>query len=165
MPGLCAVHKKRIPPGQFGYMLWYMVKSPRKEYSIGRRRIPDEKTGNARFKQNSRNIRPGHCVKVFHLMREIYLDQLAMAGGEGRKSLQQIKYEALRDYRRKLGGGRRSTIIVILVLLSAIIIRLEYRYCGAESARRKIYISTNRDSLQRNADSLQRSALEIASKM
>jgi hypothetical protein len=107
MPGLCAVHKKRIPPGQFGYMLWYMVKSPRKEYSIGRRRIPDEKTGNARFKQNSRNIRPGHCVKVFHLMREIYLDQLAMAGGEGRKSLQQIKYEALRDYRRKLGGGTK----------------------------------------------------------
>ena len=107
MPGLCAVHKKRIPPDQFGYKLWYIIKSPRKEYSIGRRLDPDKRTGNARFKQNSRNIRPGHRVKLFNLMREIYLDQLAMAGGEGRKLLQQIKYEALRDYRRKNGWHER----------------------------------------------------------
>jgi hypothetical protein len=103
MPGLCAVHKKRIPPGQFGYKLWYIIKSPRKEYSIGRRRNPDEKTGNTRFKQNSRNIRLGHRVKLFNIMQELFLDQLAMAGGEGRQLLQQIKYEALRDYRRKNG--------------------------------------------------------------
>jgi hypothetical protein len=103
MPSLCAVHKKVIPPDQFGYQLWYMVKSPQKEYSIGRRRNPDRSTENSRFKQNSRNIRLGHRVRLFNLMRDMYLDQLAMAGGEGCKLLQQIKYEALRDYRRKNG--------------------------------------------------------------
>ena len=101
IPGLCAVHKKKIPPDQFGYKIWYVVKSPRKEYSIGRRRNPNKKSESTRFKQNSRNIRPGHRVKLFNLMRDMYLDQLAMAGGEGRKLLQQIKYEALRDYRRR----------------------------------------------------------------
>ena len=75
MPGLCAVHKKEIAPDQFGYKLWYIVKSPRKEYSIGRRLELDKKTENAKFKQNSRNIRPGNRVKLFHLMRNMYLDQ------------------------------------------------------------------------------------------
>lgn len=107
MPGLCAVHKKRIEPDQFGYKLWYIIKSVRKEYSIGRRLDSDKRTGNARFKQNSRNIRPGNRVKLFNLLREIYLDQLAMAGGEGRQLLQQIKYKALRDSRRKNGWQDR----------------------------------------------------------
>ena len=107
MPGLCAVHNKAIPPEQFGYKLWYIIKSPREEYSIGRRLKSDKRTGAARFKQNSRTIRPGHRVKLFNLMREIYLAQLSMAGGEGRKLLQQIKYEALRDYRRKIGWDER----------------------------------------------------------
>jgi hypothetical protein len=34
-------------------------------------------------------------------MRDIRLPELAMAGGAGRELLRQIKYEALRDYRRK----------------------------------------------------------------
>jgi hypothetical protein len=107
MPGRCAVHKKTIQPDQFGYKLCYIIKSPRKEYSIGRRLNSDERTGDARYKQNSRNIRPGHRVKLFHLMRDMYLDQLAMAGGKGRELLQQIKYKALRDYRRKIGWDER----------------------------------------------------------
>ena len=107
MPGLCPVHTKRVSPDQFGYKLWYIIKSPRKEYSIGRRRNSDKRTGSTRFKQNSRNIRPGNRVKLFNLMRDMYLDQLAMAGGEGRQLLRQIKYEALRDYRRKNGWHER----------------------------------------------------------
>jgi hypothetical protein len=107
MPGLCAVHKKRIPPDQFGYKLWYILKSPCKEYSIGQRRERDKKTGAVRFKQNSRKIRPGTGVKLFDLMRDMYLDHLAMAGGEGRELLRRIKYEALREYRRKNGWSNR----------------------------------------------------------
>jgi hypothetical protein len=87
MAGLCAVHKKRIPRDQFGYKLWYILKSSCKEYSIGQRRECDKKTGAARLKQNSRKIRPGTRVKLFHLMREMYLNQLAMAGGEGSELL------------------------------------------------------------------------------
>jgi hypothetical protein len=90
-----------IPCDLFGHKLWYILKSPSKEYSIGKRREPDEKTGAAKFKQNSRQIRPGNRVKLFHLMPEIYLNQLAMGGGDGRELLRRIKYEALREYRTK----------------------------------------------------------------
>jgi hypothetical protein len=106
-PGLCAVHKKRIPADQFGYKLWYILKAPRKEYSMGQRRECDGKTGAARFKQNSRKIRPGNRVKLFHLMRDMYLDKLAMAGGEGSELLRRIKYDALREYRTKNGRDDR----------------------------------------------------------
>jgi hypothetical protein len=107
MPGLCAVHKKRIPPDQLGYKLWYILKSPRKEYSIGQRRKFSHKTGAREFKQNSRQLRLGHRVKLFHLMREMYLDKLAMAGGEGSELLRRIKYEALRECRINNGRGDR----------------------------------------------------------
>jgi hypothetical protein len=107
MPGLCAVHKKRIPRDQFGYKLWYLLKSPCKEYSIGQRRQRDARTGAVKFKHNSRQIRPGNRVKLFYLMRDMYLDNLAMAGGQGSELLQRIKYEALREYRTKNGDDRR----------------------------------------------------------
>jgi hypothetical protein len=102
-----AVHQKAIEPGQFGYKLWYILKSPCKEYSLGKRRKPDERTGLARFKQNSRQLRPGHRVALFDLMRDMYLDELSMAGGEGCELLRRIKYEALREYRNKNGRGDR----------------------------------------------------------
>jgi hypothetical protein len=107
MPGLCAVHKKIIPRDQFGYKLWYVLKSPCKEYSIGKRRERDQETRANKFKQNSRKIRPGNRVRLYHLMHGMYLDQLALAGGEGRQLLQTIKYEALREYRIKTGDDRR----------------------------------------------------------
>jgi hypothetical protein len=100
MPGLCAVHQKTIKPDQIGHRIWYINKSPCTEYSIGRRREPD-RNGLPRYKQNSRQLRPGHRVKLFHLMRDIRLPELAMAGGEGRELLRRIKYEAQRDHRRK----------------------------------------------------------------
>jgi hypothetical protein len=40
-------------------------------------------------------------------MRDMYLDQLAMAGGEGRELSRRIKYEALREYRIKNGRDDR----------------------------------------------------------
>jgi hypothetical protein len=107
MRGLCAVHQKTIKLDQFGYKLWYLVKSPCTEYSIGKRLRRDPKSDAARFKQNSRPIRPGHRVKLFHLMRDMYLDELAMAGGDGRDLLRGIKYEALREYRAKMGWHDR----------------------------------------------------------
>jgi hypothetical protein len=107
MSGRCAVHKKRIPPEQFWYKLWYILKAPRKEYSIGRRRRRDPKTGTVKYKQNSRPLRPGNRVKLFYLMRDMYLDKLAMAGGEGSELLRRIKYEALREYRNKNGWDDR----------------------------------------------------------
>jgi hypothetical protein len=45
MPNFAAAHQKQIEYGQFGYKLWYLVKSPYKEYSVGKLREPDEKQG------------------------------------------------------------------------------------------------------------------------
>jgi hypothetical protein len=102
MPQMCPVHIKAIQPEQFGHRLWYINKSPCKEYSIGKRREPDE-NGLPRYKQNSRLLRPGHRVKLFHMLRDVTLPELAMAGGDGRELMRRIKYEALREYRRKNG--------------------------------------------------------------
>lgn len=107
MPCRCAVHKKQIEPEQFGYKLWYINKSPRKEYSIGKRKELDEPTGDLIFQQNKRDLRPGNRIKLFNLMCQIYLDQLAMAGGVGSELLRKIKYEALREYRTKNGWNDR----------------------------------------------------------
>jgi hypothetical protein len=100
MPGLCAIHQKTIKPDQFGHRLWYINKSPCTEYSIGKRGKPD-RNGLPRYKQNSRKLRPGHRVQLFYLMHDMHLPELAMAGGGGRELLRQIKYDALRNYRRK----------------------------------------------------------------
>ena len=103
MPNFAAAHQKQIEYGQFGYKLWYIVKSPCKEYSIGKRSKPGEETGKSNFKHNKRDIRLGARVKMFHLMKPLYLDQLAMAGGEGREPLYRIKTAALREYRERNG--------------------------------------------------------------
>ena len=40
-------------------------------------------------------------------MGDMYLDKLAMAGGEGSELLRRIKYDALREYRTKKGWDAR----------------------------------------------------------
>ena len=100
MLDMCAIHIKAIPPDQFGHRLWYINKSPRKEYSVGKRSKPNDH-GLPRYKQNSRPLRPGHRVRLFYMLRYVTLPELAMAGGDGRELLRKIKYEALREYRRK----------------------------------------------------------------
>lgn len=107
MPYLDAAHQKQIEYGQFGYKLWYIVKSPCKEYSIGKLSKPDKRTGATKFRHNKRDIRPGTRVKLFYLMRPLYLDQLAMAGGKGRALLNCIKTAALRDYREQYGWSEK----------------------------------------------------------
>jgi hypothetical protein len=85
MHGRCAVHNEEIPPDQFGYELWYTIKSPFREYTNGRCSKRDAKTGATKLKQNSRDLCPGHRVTLFHLMLGLYLDKLALAGGDSRQ--------------------------------------------------------------------------------
>jgi hypothetical protein len=97
----CAVHIKEVTPNRFGHIVWYVNKSPRTEYSIGRRSVTDQ-IGRPRYKANSRPLRPGHRVQLFRMMRGVTLPELAMAGGDGRKLLPRIKYVA-----KKAGGRKR----------------------------------------------------------
>ncbi len=96
----CAIHIKRVSLDQFGHRLWYINKSPCTEYSIGKRREPTE-DGSPRYKQNSRPLRPGHRVRLFQMLRDVTLPELAMAGGGGREILRRTKYVALEDHRQK----------------------------------------------------------------
>jgi hypothetical protein len=107
MPYMCAVHFKKVASDDLGRVAAYIVKAPRKEYSVGRRREPDRKIPESLFEQYKRKLRPGHRVKLFKLMRDMTLDQLALSGGDGRHLLAKIKYDARRDFRNKYGRNSR----------------------------------------------------------
>jgi hypothetical protein len=106
MPEFAAAHWKQVEIGKFGQKICYLAKSPRKEYSVGKYRDP-KKNGEPHYKHNSREIRPGTRVKLFHLLRHMYLDQLSMAGGRGVQILQRIKSAALWGYRCRHGWSTR----------------------------------------------------------
>jgi hypothetical protein len=94
-----ALHAVRLPAKQIPIKLRYTVKSPRKAYSIGKstKLIGGER--HCKFIQNKRDLRPGERIKLLRLMKDLYLDQLAMAGGEGVDILLRVKYDALRGWR------------------------------------------------------------------
>jgi hypothetical protein len=98
-PHMDAIRIKKVPRKRQGRVLCYVVKSPRREYSVGKRLHP--KPGKSPYKHNGRPLRQGHRVKLFHMLADIRLDELAMAGGDGSELMQTIKYKALAEYRRK----------------------------------------------------------------
>jgi hypothetical protein len=100
MSGQRGVHQKEIP-GKFltdsnrtffADKIRYMLKSPCKAY-----RIYHAKRGNDKeisFRQIKSDLRPGDHVDLFHLMKGLYLDELAVGGGEGGDVLKRIKRAA-----------------------------------------------------------------------
>jgi hypothetical protein len=97
--GGVALHAVRLPSKQITTKLRYIVKAPRKAYSIGKHTKIVNGERHFKFIQNKRDLRPGERIKLLLLMKDIYLDQLAMGGGEGSDLLRRIKYEALRRFR------------------------------------------------------------------
>ena len=106
MPNFAAAHWKLVERGKFGRKICYLSKSPRKEYSVGKYSEVG-KNGEPHYKHNSREIRSGTRVKLFHLMQSMYLDQLTMAGGAGTEILKRIKSGGLQKYRRRHGWRER----------------------------------------------------------
>jgi hypothetical protein len=72
--------------------LAYILKSPTNSYRIANWWRP-AKDGKRRygFRQNKQLLRPGERVTLFHLMKNMRLDDLAMAGGEGTRLLRRAK--------------------------------------------------------------------------
>jgi hypothetical protein len=97
--GVVALHAVRLAPNQIPIKLRYILKAPRKAYTIGKHTKTVDGKGHFKFIQNKRNLRPGERIKLLLLMNDLYLNQLAMAGGEGADLLRRIKYEALRELR------------------------------------------------------------------
>ena len=50
-----------------------------------------------RFKQRTSDLRPGERLTLLQLMKDMYLDRFALAGGEGAAILRRAKRRALRD--------------------------------------------------------------------
>jgi hypothetical protein len=98
MPGQRGAHQKEIPRKFlkdrdrtfFADKIRYMLKSPCKAYRIYHAKNP-RNGGVISFRQIKSDLRPGDHVDLFHLLKNLYLDQLAIGGGEGTSVLTRIK--------------------------------------------------------------------------
>ena len=96
--GLAAAHQKRISKGKLADKFCYILKSPRKAYRLYKyEQITPDGEVLLRFKQKKDDLRPGERLTLFRLMQDLYLDQLAVAGGEGAEILRRVKRRVLRD--------------------------------------------------------------------
>jgi hypothetical protein len=96
--GLAATHQKRIPKGQLADKFRYILKAPRKAYRLYRvERVTVDGEIVLQFKQRTSDLRPGERLTLLQLMQDMYLDRLALAGGEGADILRRAKRRALRE--------------------------------------------------------------------
>jgi hypothetical protein len=93
--GLPAAHQKRISKGKLADKFCYLLKSPKKAYRLYKyEQITTDGEILLRFKQKKDDLRPGERLTLFRLMLDMYLDQLAVAGGEGADILRRVKRRA-----------------------------------------------------------------------
>jgi hypothetical protein len=96
--GLAAAHQKRISKGQLASKVCYMLKGPRKAYRLYKwEQVTADGEIIFRFRQKKDDLRPGERLTLLRLMEDMYLDQLALAGGEGAEILRRVKRRVLRD--------------------------------------------------------------------
>jgi hypothetical protein len=116
--GLDATHIRKIKQGRLPAHVAYLVKSPSKAYRVSVRDRED-KCGQPvtdadgvvlrQFKQGKSDLRHGDRIVIFHAMKHLFLDKLAVAGGEGAGMLRTVKRFALmpRDVPEVARGTRR----------------------------------------------------------
>jgi hypothetical protein len=101
MPGQRGAHQKEIAAKFlkdrdrtfFADKIRYMLKAPRKAYRNYHAKSP-ENGEVISFRQIKSDLRPGDHIDLFHLLKNLYLDQLAIGGGEGTSVLTRIKRAA-----------------------------------------------------------------------
>ena len=96
--GLPAAHQKRISKGRLGSKISYVLKAPKKAYRLYKwETITPDGEIVPKFKQWKDDLRPGERLTLFRLMQDLYLDQLALAGGNGAEILRRLKRRVLRE--------------------------------------------------------------------
>lgn len=100
--GLEAFHSKRIPKSEsktyhLADKLAYLLKSGKHAYRLGKREIvtPDGEIIPT-FYQRKTLLRRGERIRLFQATKHLYLDRIAIAGGEGAAILRRVKRRALR---------------------------------------------------------------------
>jgi hypothetical protein len=95
--GLAAAHQKRISKGKLPSKIGYVLKAPKKAYRLFKRElITVDGEVIYKFKQKKDDFRPGERLSVFRLMQDMYLDRLAVAGGEGAVILRRLKRQVVK---------------------------------------------------------------------
>jgi hypothetical protein len=96
--GLPAAHQKRISKGKLASKIAYVLKAPKKAYRLYKwDTITPDGENTRKFKQWKDDLRPGERLTLFRLMLDMYLDELAVAGGEGADILRRVKRRALQE--------------------------------------------------------------------
>lgn len=118
--GLRATHSRRIKQGRLPAYVAYLLKSPSKAYRVSVRDREDE-AGQAitdvdgivlqQFKQGKANLRHGDRIVLFHAMKHLHLDRLAIAGGDGARLLRTAKRVALKPDDGPVPGYRTSSFL------------------------------------------------------
>jgi hypothetical protein len=117
--GLKATHTRKVDQGRLPAHVAYLVKSPSKAYRVSVRDRRDSRGQPVRssdgaalkqFKQGKANLRHGERITIFHAMKHLYLDQLAVAGGEGVPLLKETKRVALTKNSSALILNERSRL-------------------------------------------------------
>jgi hypothetical protein len=103
--GLDATHTRKIKQGRLPRHVAYVLKSPCKAYrlsvrdredKLGRPVIDANGVVLQKFKQGKANLRHGDRIVLFHAMKHLHLDKLAVAGGDGAKLLKAAKRVSLK---------------------------------------------------------------------
>jgi hypothetical protein len=82
--------------------LRYLLKSPKNAYRIYRtERVTCDGEIVPCFKQKKSELRKGDRITLFHLMKDLHLFELAVAGGEGTDIMRRIKRRAVRVRRSR----------------------------------------------------------------
>lgn len=104
--GLDATHTRKIKQGRLPRSVAYIVKSPCKAYRVSVRDREDD-LGRPitdadgvvlqQFKQGKSALRHSDRIMIFHTMKHLHLDRLAVAGGDGARLLKTAKRLASKD--------------------------------------------------------------------
>jgi hypothetical protein len=77
--------------------LRYVLKSPKNAYRVYKtERVTSDGECVPCFRQRKSELRKGDRITLFHLMKNLHLDELAAAGGEGTDMMRRIKRAAVR---------------------------------------------------------------------
>lgn len=113
LPG---VDCREIKQGELAQTVGYCFKRPANSYRVTRIECKRPGVPLHRFIQGKSPLRPGERVRLFHAMKNICLDQLALAAGEGAILLASAKREAFEvsgfssHLATELANRRRSSV-------------------------------------------------------
>ncbi len=106
--GFRGAHRKLVAQGDLPTVTGYIFKPPGLGYRLGQTTREEYDRLETRLHQNTSPLRPGERINLFCAMSGLYLDRLALAGGEGVPLLAAARKQALKvsGYARTMSDER-----------------------------------------------------------